>query len=329
MNYPYRPTAAAEVPSATQQDDPSDKRKRKATWATWIGIGITILAVGLLYRTLSQYSLAEILASIRSVPPYRLALAGLFAAASYLCLTGFDYLALRYVERPLPYRQAAIASFTSLALGHSIGFAGLSSGAIRYRFYSRWGLGAGDVAKLMLFCGMTVALGLTILGGVALILDTELAVKMTGLSTNVVMAFGLGMLAVAGLYVLLSAKLRKPLTIRGWTLHMPPMRLALGQIIIGPLNFALVAACLHQVLAAAADVGYFQTASAYVLANSATMISHVPGGLGVIESVVLYVVPGKNLIGPLLLFRCVYFLGPLMLGLASFGISELVLRRKQ
>ena len=46
---------------------------------------------------------------------------------------------------------------------------------------------------------------------------------------------------------------------------MPDLRFALGQVIIGPLNFALVAACLHQTLAATAQVEYVQVAAVYVI----------------------------------------------------------------
>ena len=147
-----------------------DRWSRQKVWKTLIAILAVSLAAFLLYRTLSRYSFEELIASVAAVPTSRLAAAGGFAAASYLCLTGFDYLALRYVGRPLPYRKAALASFTSLSLGHNIGFASLSSGAIRYRFYSRWGLRAGEVAKVILFCGVTVGLGLMLLGGAALLI---------------------------------------------------------------------------------------------------------------------------------------------------------------
>ena len=42
---------------------------------------------------------------------------------------------------------------------------------------------------------------------------------------------------------------------------------------------------------------------------------------------VIYLLPGKDLIGPLLVFRFVYFLVPLALGAVTFGMSELLLRR--
>ena len=291
-----------------------------------VAVGVC-LAGYLIYRGLSRYSLDAILSSVNAVPARHIGMAGLFAAASYLCLTGFDWLALRYVGHPLPYRRAAVASFVSLSLGHNIGFAGLSSGAIRYRFYSRWGLSAGEVAKLVVFCGATVGLGLMILGAAALLLRPEIPVAFTGLSAGAVRLIGAGCLATAGLYLVLSAVLRQPLVIRGWRLEMPPFRLALAQVLLGPLNFACVAACLAAAVTAASGATYLDVATAYVTGNVLALLSHVPGGLGVIEGVVMYLLPENGLIGPLILFRVIYFFVPLAIGLIAFVITELVFRR--
>jgi uncharacterized membrane protein YbhN (UPF0104 family) len=295
-------------------------------WKYLIAAAAIGLAAFLLYRTLSRYSLEELTAAVSAVPVPRLLGAAGFAAASYLCLTFFDYLALRYVGRPLPYPKAALASFTALSLGHNIGLAALSSGAVRYRFYSRWGLDAGEVAKVIVFCGITVGLGLLTLGGAALLLRSELGVEITGLTHPVAIALGMGCLAVPVIYLILSVFVRRPLRIRRWSLEIPAFRLAIGQVLIGSINFAFVAACLHQALAAVADVAYPGVASVYVIANATALVSHVPGGLGVIESVVMYLLPQSDLIGPLLVFRFVYFLAPLGLGGILFAVTELVLR---
>jgi len=286
------------------------------------------LAAFLLYRTLSRYSLDQLVEAVSAVPVPRLLGAAGFAAASYLCLTCFDYLALRYVGKPLPYPKAALASFTALSLGHNIGLAALSSGAVRYRFYSRWGLSTGEVAKVIVFCGITVGLGLLVLGGAALLLRSGLAVEITGLSLPIVILLGIGCLAVPSIYLILAAFVRKTLRIRRWSLEMPPLPLAAGQVLIGSINFAFVAACLHQALAAVAEVAYLGVASVYVIANATALVSHVPGGLGVIESVVMYLLPQKDLIGPLLVFRFVYFLVPLGLGSILFAVTELYYRRR-
>ncbi len=320
-----QPDRASAKPQESAEGKPGLMRRRLMPF---VAIALLALAGFLLYRTLSRYSLDQLVAAVTAIPLARLAMAGGFAAASYFCLTWFDWMALRYVGKPLPYRKAALASFTSLSLGHNIGFAALSSGAIRYRFYSRWGLSAGEVAKLVLFCGLTVGLGLMILGGAALLVRSDLAAEITGLQRPVVLGLGAACLLLAGVYVALAAFLRQPLTIRNWSLEMPPLRLALGQIVIGPANFACVAACLHQTLAAVAEVAYLGVASVYVIANTTSLISHVPGGLGVIESVVMFLLPQTDLIGALLTFRFVYFLAPLCLGGVLLAMTELVYRRR-
>jgi uncharacterized membrane protein YbhN (UPF0104 family) len=297
-------------------------------WKYLIAAAALGLAAFLLYRTLSRYSLDEVIAAVTAVPISRLLGAAGFATASYVCLTFFDYLALRYVGKPLPYPKAALASFTALSLGHNIGLAALSSGAVRYRFYSRWGLDAGEVARVIVFCGVTVGLGLLTLGGAALLLRPKLAVEITGLTHPVIIALGMGCLVVSAIYLALSIFVRRSLRIRGWSLEIPTFRLAVGQVLIGSINFAFVAACLHQTLAAVADVAYLGVASVYVIANATALVSHVPGGLGVIESVVMYLLPRDDLIGPLLVFRFVYFLAPFGLGGILFAVTELVLRGK-
>jgi uncharacterized membrane protein YbhN (UPF0104 family) len=117
--------------------------------------------------------------------------------------------------------------------------------------------------------------------------------------------------------------------IRRWTFAFPPLPLALGQLVIGPVNFACVAACLHQALSASVQVDYASVASAYMVAQAAALMSHVPGGLGVIETVVTWLIPGGKLIGALLVFRFVYFLAPLALGLLTFAATEAWWRAKR
>jgi uncharacterized membrane protein YbhN (UPF0104 family) len=295
--------------------------RRAVPWAI-AALGIA-LAAWLLWRTLGRYDYAQLRSAVTAVPRHNLLLAGAFAAASYLCLTGFDFLATRHVGSRLPYRRVALASFTSLSLGHNIGFAALSSGAVRYRFYSRWGLDGPAVAAIILFCAVTVGIGLVVLAAAALLLEPDLASQVTGLGRDAVVLLGGACAAFPILYLALAAFVRRPLGWRRWSVAMPRPRLALGQMLIGPLNFACVAACLHQALLGVADLPYLAVASAYVIANVATLVTHAPGGLGVIESVVQYLLPQADLIGALLVFRFVYFLVPLGLGGLSFAAAEI------
>ena len=291
-------------------------------------VGCAVLVAGwLVYRTLNQYSWDDIRTSLTEIPRMNFAFALAFAACSYLCLTMFDFLALRYVGKPLSYPRAALASFTSLAIGHNVGVAALSSGAVRYRFYSRWGLNAEEIAKLIVFCGVTVGLGLVTLAGLCLIVLPGTAGKIAGLGTAASLAIGIGCLALGAVYLTLAAFLRGEVKVRSWRFALPTPGLAALQIGIGTCNFAFVAACLHQLLAGQA--GYMETTAAYVVANLTALVSHVPGGLGVLEATIGFLLGGSASIGALIAFRVVYFFIPLPLGLVSLLASEALLGRNE
>lgn len=291
-------------------------------------LALLILAFAgiLLHRAMAGYDLAEIARQIASAGGWRVLVAFGFAAGSYACLTVFDHLALVYAGKPLPYPKVALASFTSLSLGHNLGFAALSSGAIRYRFYTRWGLSAADVGKVIMFCGATVGIGLAALAAAALLLQPELAAKLTGRSAAAIRLLAAAIVLGLVVYLVTCALVRRRLDIRGQRFSLPTLKLALCQFTIGPLNFALVAACLHQALATVAEIPYPEVAATYVLANIAALITHVPGGLGVIELVVQHLLAGARVMAGLILFRLVYFIGPLLCGALLLAISELVIR---
>lgn len=299
----------------------------------WLGPAIAVavltLAAVLLWRTLGNYSAARLAASIEAASLARLGAAALFAALSYLCLGLFDWLALRYAGRSQPWRRAALASFCALSIGHNLGFAALSSGAVRYRFYSRFGLSAGEVARVIVFCGATVGLGLLGLAALVFLGRPGLVTGLTGLPWPVVLGLGAGCSVLVCAYLALAALARRPLRLRAWSLRMPGFWLALAQLSAGTLNFALVAACLHQALSAVATVSYPQATAAYLLANAGILVSHVPGGIGVLEAVVTFLLPNADIIAGLLLFRLVYYLVPLALGGATFALTEIMARRSR
>jgi glycosyltransferase 2 family protein len=304
----------------------------KARLRQWIGplmaAVVTCLVAILFYRILNEYSWNEISQAVADVSSERIVRAGVFAAASYFCLTWFDWLALRCINRPLAYRQAALASFCSLSLGHNVGFAGLSSGAVRYRFYARWGLVFEDVAKLVIYCGITVGMGLVTVAGCSLVSSPALVASFAAIDEGVARIAGSMLLMLPAAYIGLT-RFRKKISLFRRTVRLPSTQLAAAQVGVGCLNYVCVAACLHQLLGGAGVVAYVDVAAAYVLANTGVIASHVPGGLGVLEGIILSLLPGASVLAALLLFRVVYYLAPLALGLTLLGLSEILLKPRQ
>lgn len=298
----------------------------------WIGPIMGAVVIGLVavlaYRVLREYRWQDIAQAIAAIPWASIVRGAFFAGLSYLCLTFFDWIALRCINKPLPWRRAALASFTSLSIGHNVGFAGLSSGAVRYRFYSRWGLSFEDVAKLVIFCAITVAAGLVTVGGCSLLLKPDLGSSVSGADSMLVRFAGALMLVIPAAYVSL-ARIRRSVSFFRWSVQLPSTGLAAAQVGVGSLNYVCVAACLHQLLGGASSVGYLDVTTAYVLANTGVIASHVPGGVGVLEAIVLSLLPGASVVAAVLLFRVIYYLVPLALGLPILALSEVFLKPRQ
>ncbi|MBP1843722.1 uncharacterized membrane protein YbhN (UPF0104 family) [Rhizobium petrolearium] len=288
-----------------------------------IGFG---LAGYLLYHTFREYSASEIVDSVKAIPIVNLLAAFGFAFGSYLCLTGFDWAGVRYVKNDLAYPKVALASFVALSIGQSVGLAGLSSGGLRYRYYAHWGMSTEDVAKIVLLSGVTVGLGMTVLSGIVLVVNPKDIASVLRMGEGVTRAIGFACFAATAGYLALAAFLRTPLKVRAWTFQMPTLRIAVAQVVIGTINFALVSACLREVMAATADVSYLKAATAFVLANLAILITHAPGGLGVLEATVRHVMGDAASIGSLVAFRVIYFFIPFVIGLPLSLVVEAIFR---
>jgi uncharacterized membrane protein YbhN (UPF0104 family) len=283
------------------------------------------IAAYLLFQTLRQYTVAQIYDALLAIPASNLALSLAFAAASYFCLSFFDALGVRYIGKPLPLHQTMLASFVSLSIGHNVGVAALSSAAVRYRYYSRWGLSSADVALIVVFCGVTVALGLSTLGSLALFLRPQDAMSMTGLGPTAIMAVAAIAALIPLCYVGLSAVLSRSITLRGRSFRLPTLKIAALQVLVGTTNFAFVAASLHQMLSALSDANYLKVAAVSIIANVAAIVSHIPGGIGVLEATVSHILPGAEALAAVIAFRVVYYFIPLGLGLVLLGASEVVI----
>src|SRR5712671_7720456 len=137
--------------------------KEKIGWKR-LGIAASLLnipfAITTLVRTLKGVDTAVILVALTEIAPHRIALAALCVVGAFCTLTFYDFFALRTIGKThIPYRIAAMSSFTSYTIGHNIGATVFTGGAIRFRIYSDYGLTAIDVAKICFLSGLTFWLG--------------------------------------------------------------------------------------------------------------------------------------------------------------------------
>jgi len=184
------------------------------------------------------------------------------------------------------------------------------------------------VARVGLFSGATVAAGLLSLAALGGLLEPQRVAELAGLRPGATVAVGCACaFAVLG-YLALAGRAREPIELRGFRLPLPPWRGALAQVGAGTLNFLLVASALRALLGEAVDAPLIAFAAYYAAANALSIVSHVPGGLGVLELVVLAAAPSAEAAGALVAFRVVSYLVPFALGGLAYAAFELVHARR-
>ncbi len=286
-------------------------------------------ALWVLHRTLGAYHYQDVLQDLRAIPAGRIVLALLLTAASYLVMTAYDQLAIVYLGQPLHRAKVTFASFVSYAFSNNIGLSLLTSGSIRYRLYSAWGLSAEEIARVVVFTTLTFWLGIVAVGALVFVAAPLSLPVLPHLPFATTRPLGLLFAAVIAIYLLLVVCRREPLRLRGWELPRPAPRLALGQLLVGTVDWLLAGSVLYVLLPPGA-VSFVGLLGIFLLAQVVALVSHVPGGVGVFESLVLLFLPGvpaSAVLGALLVYRAVYYLLPLALAALLLGGNELLAKR--
>lgn len=307
-------------------------RARQPPWLQpAIGAALFAAAGWVLHHELHEVGYAAIVAAYDELPARALLLALLLTGSNYAVLTGFDLLAFRHIGKRVAVWRIALASFVGYAISNGVGFALLSGTSARYRFYSRWGVSAGELSRIFVFYSGTFWLGLLVLGGWVLAFRPHPSIA-DGTGGTLVRLAGLALLAISAAYAVSPLLLKRPVRLRGRELRVPPGRTVALQYFLSILDWLLAAGVVYALLPAGL-VGYGEVLGAFMAAQLLGLLSNVPGGLGVFEGTMLLLlgdrVETQVLLSSLVLFRVVYYLVPLLAALAVLIADEARQRRAQ
>jgi uncharacterized membrane protein YbhN (UPF0104 family) len=295
---------------------------------------VFLAAAWLLYDRLKEYTFGQIREAIAAMPTWHIVAASLLTVVNYVILIGYDWLAVRWVgEKNLPLRKIALASFAGYAFSYNFG-ATLFGTSIRYRLYSAWGVPLLKIVKLLVILGLTFWFGVFALAGVVFIVAPfSIPTGLNHVKLPFVHTFwvGVALLLIALGYVALDAVYyRRPLRFFRWRVSLPPLRLTLYQIAIACGDLLVAAAILYALLPPV-EGGYVRVLGVFMLAFVAAVLSHVPGGYGVFDVLIVEFLPkerGPAVVVALLVFRVIYYWLPLLIATAMLGRNEWRLNRE-
>jgi phosphatidylglycerol lysyltransferase len=314
-------------------------KKRAAQWRSLARklmpvVALAVFALGLfiIHHLLHRYSYREIEGYILAIPLSRTLTAVVLTGFSYFVLAGYDLLAFRYVGRNLPKRKIAFAAMTAFAFGNNIGLANLAGSSIRLRIYSTYGIEPKEIFKIIAFCSLTFWVGFFALAGAMLTFYPLPVPPQFGISVNVIRIAGVFLMAGSIAYVALCLVRKRPLFVRGQSLKLPSFTLALSQIAFAAGDWAIAGYILFSLMPAASGLSYPQFLSIFISAQVLALLAHVPGGVGVLEALVIYFVSpdhqaNPGVLGGLLAYRAIYYLLPLLTAAVSLISYEIYRKR--
>lgn len=285
-----------------------------------------ILVPVLLFMLLRNQDWNEVWQALTSYRPTVLLTALAVVVCSFSLFASYDLLGRRYTGHHLPARQVLPLAFVCYAFNLNLS-AWVGGVALRYRLYSRLGLETSTITRILGLGLVTNWLGYLLVAGSLFALGfpklpAGLEIGSTGLRL-----IGLAMLLVALFYLLACGfSSRREWHVRGHQIRLPSWRLAALQGVMGAGNWALMGLVVYILLP---DKAGYPTILAILLVSSiAGVITHIPAGLGVLESVFITLLQGQysqgTLLAALIGYRAVYFLLPLLLALVTYLVLERV-----
>ena len=285
------------------------------------------LAIVVLRHTLAELRWSAVLGHLRQMPPRAIAGCVACTIASYFTLTFYDYLATRAIHHPLPWRRVAPISFMAFGISHSVGLTAMSGGSIRYRNYSVLGLSTLEIAGIIGMGTLTFALGVATLLGLSLWMMSGRAQTLLHRSGLQVHILGTVLLCGVAGYVLLTLFRRKPLAVFGRKLPLPPTDVALRQILVSTVDLCFASGSLFVLMIGHLPLHYAAFIGIFALAMQVGVLSNVPGGAVVFETVLMGMLPISDTqteftVAAVIVYRFIYYLVPFVLAVLLLAGRE-------
>jgi len=310
-----------------------DLLRRLRRLAPLLSVLIFGFALFLLHRELADFRFHQVIEFLEALPAERLLLAFGCTLLGYLALAGYDVLGFRYAQAELPLHRVGLASFVGYAVSNALGHPLFTGTPLRARFYTGWGISGVDVARVLSFSLATFWLGFFTLSGATFVLEPIAVPAFFHLGGLTARPLGILLLGLVLAYGVASIGFRGTLAIFGLELELPAPGLALSQIALGSLDWSLAAAVLYALLPESWEISFPAFLSAFLLAQVGGLLSQVPAGLGVFETLMVLLLPRTfprtDVLGALVAYRAVYYLMPLLVAALLLAGREVVARRAQ
>jgi glycosyltransferase 2 family protein len=306
----------------------SNRSTRQPAWQRWgKRIFTVILFVGVpvfLAAIIREVDWGEVKHGLGELKPRYIALAFLLGLGSYLVYSSYDLVGRWYTGHSLAAPKVLSIGFVCYAFTLNLG-AWAGAFALRFRLYSRLGLDTPTVTKIFTLNIITNWSGYMLLAGSIFAGGLVELPAQWSLGQGSLRLIGFLLLLPPPLYLLACKYSRR----RSWRLwghkfYLPNISIALVQLLLSVANWSLMSLALFVLLEA--KVSYALIMGGLLLSSIAGAITHIPAGLGVLETIFVTLLRAKMsqgaIVAALIGYRVVYYLVPLAVAIIVYLVIE-------
>ncbi|MFC4274911.1 lysylphosphatidylglycerol synthase domain-containing protein [Achromobacter aloeverae] len=308
----------------TPHDRPAGLRRHWPLLRKLFFIAFALLVIVLLVDQARHVEWDKVLQALQAYTwPVLLRAAGL-AVLSYLVYSCFDLLAIPYLGHMIPPLRVMAVGIVAYAFNLNMGSL-VGSVGFRFRLYLRLGLAAGDITRIVGLSLTTNWLGYLWVAGGLFAWGVLPIPDNWSISNYALRGIGAGMVVAASAYVALCGLARKRAwSIRGHQIELPSLGIAVAQSVLGSACWLSIGLVVWSLIRH--DVSYPLILGVLLLSGIAGAVTHIPGGLGVVEAVFIAMlggqVPHYEILGTLLAYRAVYYLAPFAVAAVLYFFLE-------
>ena len=293
-------------------------------WKKPLTIAFFVLLIVLFTLLARRIDWSEVFQTLSEFKLRTLFIAGALTLCNFIVYACFDLIGRTYIRQPLRWKQILPVGIISYAFNLNLS-AWVGGIAMRYRLYSRLGVSKSNIAKILGLSLATNWFGYMTIAGV--VFSSGLVSMPPGwkISSDALQGIGVLLLLLsAGYLAACQFSKRREWSIRGVEINLPSLRMAVLQLLLGALNWSLMAAVIFTLLPGKLD--YPLVLGVLLISAIAGVITHIPAGLGVLEAVFVALLQHEisrgSLVAGLLAYRAIYFLLPLLITVVMYLLVE-------
>lgn len=295
----------------------------------WLKRGLTllffILVPVLLFTLIKQIEWQEVKDALLSYKISTLLICVAIALGSYCVFASYDLIGKKYTGHTIPPRQIVPLGFVCYAFNLNLS-SWVGGIALRYRLYSRLGLDVPTITKILSMNLITNWLGYLILAGTIFLFGLINLPDNWKIGSTALQIIGAGMLSIA-IFYLFACKYakRRSVNLFKHKLSLPTSSLSFIQASLAILNWSLMGLIIFMLLPDD-KVSYPTILGILLIGAIAGVITHIPAGLGVLETIFITLLQHQlskgTILAALIGYRVIYFLIPLGIAVIIYLILE-------